>query len=141
MRKTHFKDTIGKVGLCFGLLLLGEGLFGFGLFWPVLLALIVATRQTYYWGFLLGLLLSVMSATPLGLASLIITGGLFIFERCRYFWRDNVWLTGLAAVMFGLAGDKILGLSWSLFEGFLVLGLTYVIWRFDYFSDEVALSR
>lgn len=141
MTKTHFKDIIGKVGLCFLLLLLGEGLFGFGLFWPVLLALVIRTRQTYYWGFLLGLVLSLMTATSLGLASLVISGGLFIFERWRGVLRDNIWLMGLVAATFGFAGDKILGLPWSLFEGVTVLGLTYLIWRFDYFADEVALSR
>ena len=140
MRKTQSKDTIGKVFLCALLLLLGEGLFGISLFWPVILSLIVTTRKTYYLGFVLGLVLSVMTGTYLGLASLLIVGGLFIFERWRGVLGDNVWLTGLVAVLFGLVVDFALGLSWSLIEGIFNFGLTFLIWKLGYFADEVHLT-
>lgn len=140
MRKTQSKDTIGKVILCSLLLLLGEGLFGLSLFWPVILVLVVTTRRTYFFGLLLGLALSVMTGTTLGLASLLIVGGLFVFERWRGALRDNVWLTGLVAVLFAGSVDLILGLSWSLLDGLLNFGLTYLIWKLGYFADEVHLT-
>ncbi len=110
------------------------------LFWPVLFSLVRLTKKTYWLGFGLGLVLSVMTGTALGLASLVIVAGLFIFERWRGRLRDNVWLTGLAAVAFGFIGDKILGLSWGPVEGLTNFGLTWLLVRLDYFADEVHLT-
>src|SRR3989339_621336 len=102
MRKTQTKNTTGKIVLSFILLFLGEGLFAMSLFWPVLFSLVVGSpKKTYWLGFLLGLIFSVMTGTALGLASLVIVAGLFIFERWRGVLGNNVWLTGLAAVAFG----------------------------------------
>lgn len=111
-----------------------------GLFWPVLFSLVLTTKKTYWLGFLLGLILSVMTGTALGLASLIIVCGLFIFQRWRGVLRDNVWLSGLAAVALGLIADRILGLSWSVAEGLTNFGLTWLLWKLDYFADEVHLT-
>lgn len=140
MRKTQTKNSIGKIILSFILLLLGEGLLGMSLFWPVLFSLVLLTKKTYWLGFLLGLILSVMTGTALGLASLIIVGGLFIFQRWRGVLRDNVWLSGLAAAALGLIADRILGLSWSVLEGLVNFGLTWLLWKLDYFADEVHLT-
>ena len=142
MRKTQTKDTIGKIVLSLALLLIGEGFFGFGLFWPVLFSLVLTTKKTYWLGFFIGLILSVMTGTALGLASLVIVSGLFIFERWRWgVLRDNVWLSGLAAVVFGFIVDRILGLSWGVAEGLINFGLTWLLWKLDYFADGVHLTR
>ena len=110
------------------------------LFWPVLFSLLGLTKKTYWLGFLLGLVLSLMTGTALGLASLVIVVGLFIFERWRGVLGNNVWLTGLAAVAFGFIGDRILGLSWGLVEGLTNFGLTWLLARLGYFADEVQLT-
>jgi len=86
------------------------------------------------------LVLSLMTGTALGLASLVIVAGLFIFERWRGWLGDNVWLTGLAAVAFGFIGDRILGLSWSAAEGLINFGLTWLLMRLGYFADEIQLT-
>ncbi|MFZ2201779.1 MAG: hypothetical protein WAV56_00085 [Microgenomates group bacterium] len=140
MRKTQTKNSIGKVVLSLGLLLLGEGLFGFGLFWPVMFSLVLVSKRTYWLGFFLGVILAVMTGTALGLASLVIICGLFVFERWRGVLRDNIWLTGLAAVLLGLVSDRILGLSWGWVEGLANFGLTWFLWRLDYFAEEVHLT-
>ena len=110
------------------------------LFWPVLFSLITMTKKTYWLGFWLGLILSLMTGTALGLASLAIVAGLFIFERWRGWLGDNVWLTGLAVVAFGFIGDRILGLSWSAAEGLINFGLTWLLVRLGYFADEIQLT-
>ena len=140
MRKTQTKNITGKIVLSFSLLFLGEGLLAMNLFWPVLFSLITMTKKTYWLGFWLGLILSLMTGTALGLASLAIVAGLFIFERWRGWLGDNVWLTGLAVVAFGFIGDRILGLSWSAAEGLINFGLTWLLVRLGYFADEVQLT-
>src|SRR3989344_1052769 len=124
MRKTQTKNSTGKIVLSFILLFLGEGLFAMSLFWPVLFSLLGLTKKTYWLGFLLGLILSLMTGTALGLASLVIVVCLFIFERRRVFLGHNVWLTGLAAVAVGFIAYKNLGLSWGIVEGMTNFGLT-----------------
>ena len=140
MRKTQTKNITGRIVLSFVLLFLGEGLFAMSLFWPVLFSLVGLTKKTYWLGFLLGLIFSVMTGTALGLASLVIVGGLFIFERWRGVLGDNVWLTGLAAVAFGFTADRILGLSWGSVEGLTNFGLTWFLMRLGYFADEIHLT-
>ena len=140
MRKTQTKNITGRIVLSFVLLFLGEGLFAMSLFWPVLFSLVGLTKKTYWLGFLLGLIFSVMTGTALGLASLVIVGGLFIFERWRGVLGDNVWLTGLAAVAFGFTADRILGLSWGPVEGLTNFVLTWFLMRLGYFADEIHLT-
>lgn len=141
MSKTHLKDTTGKIVLGGLALLLGETLLGYGLFWPFLLALMLKTRRTYLVGFMAGLMLSVMTATALGLASLVIVACLFIFERGVGWLLGNVWSMGLVAVVFGLGLDLVLGLPWSALEGLTVALVTMLLWKLGYFADEVHLSR
>ena len=141
MRKAQTKNITGKIILSFTLLLLGEGLLAMGLFWPVLFSLVLTTKKTYWLGFLLGLIFSVMTGTALGLASLVIVGSLFIFQRWRGWLRYNVWLTGLAVVVAGLVSDRILGLAWGGVEGLANFGLTWLLWKLDYFADEVHLTN
>ncbi len=141
MKNAQTKNTIAKHGLCLILFLFGESLLSWGLYWPVLISLLIESRSAYYLGFGVGLLLSLMTGTRLGLASGLIVVALLIFEIGMGKLRANVWLTGSAAVLFDLATDHILGLSWSFGEGTAVLALTWVFWKLGYFADEVHLSR
>lgn len=141
MSKTHLKDTTGKIILGGLALLLGETLLGYGLFWPFLLALMLKTKRTYLIGFVAGLMLSVMTATSLGLASLVIVVCLFIFDRGGGWFLGNVWLMGLTAAVFGLGLDLVLGLPWNALEGLVVALVTMLLWKLGFFADEVHLSR
>lgn len=141
MKKTHFKDTIGKIVLSLLLLFLGETIFNYGLYWPLLFSLVMITRRTYYFAFLLGTLVSSLTSSSLGLASLTLVAGLFIFERL---WRGlggRMWLTGLVVFGFSFLTDRILGLSWSVFEGVVNVALVVLLWKLEFFSDEIHLSH
>ena len=140
MRKTHYKDTIGKIIISLVLLFVGEGLFNFGLYWPILLSLVLVTRRTYFYALVFGLLLSSVTSTDLGLASLLLVVGLFIFERLRVGLGNNMWLTGLLVFGYSFLTDLILGLSWGVVEGVVNLSLFLLLWRLDFFGDEIHLQ-
>lgn len=141
MKKTQTKDTIAKMILSLVLLFLGEGLFSFGLYWPVIMSLGLVSKRGYWYGFIFGILASAVTRTPLGLASLLIVMGLFLFGRLRERFRDNVGLVGLVVVVFGLVTDKVMGLSWSVLEGGAVFLVTLLLFRLDFFSDDLHLSN
>ncbi len=140
MKKTHFKDTIGKMILCLVLLFVGESLFSFGLYWPVILGLVLVTRRAYFFALFFGLIVSSVTATSLGLASLFLVVGLFIFERLGIWLGNNMWLTGLLVVGFSFLTDLVLGLSWGVTEGAANLILLLLLWKLDFFGDEIHLN-
>ncbi len=141
MKKTQTKDTTGKIILSLLLLFLGEGLFSFNLYWPVLFSLVYISKKTYWYGFFFGILVSVVSLTPLGLMSLLIVAGLFIFGRIREQVRSNFLLIALAAVIFNLVSDKLSGLSWSVSEGLANFVLTWLLFKLDFFNDDLHLAN
>lgn len=132
MKKTQTKDTTAKIILSLGLLFLGEGLFSFGLYWPVIMSLGLVSKRGYWYGFVFGILVSAVTHSPLGLASLLIVMALFLFGRLRERVRANVWLIGLMAVLFNLVADKVMGLSWSLLEG----GAVFLLMIYTCPTDE-----
>jgi len=141
MEKTQTKDTTAKIILSLVLLFLGEGLFSFGLYWPVIMSLGLASKKGYWYGFIFGVLVSAVTRSTLGLASLLIVVALFLFGRLRERVRENVGLIGLAAVVFNLVADKAMGLSWSVFEGGVVFLLILLLFRLDFFNDDLHLSN
>jgi|CXWL01.1.fsa_nt_gi hypothetical protein len=141
MKKTHFKDTIGKIVLSLLLLFLGEGLFNYGLYWPVLFSLVIITRKTYYFTFIFGILVSSLTSSSLGLASLTLVAGLFVFERLWSSLGGRLWLVVLVAFGLSFLTDRILGLSWIVFEGMVNIALVVLLWKLEFFSDEIHLSH
>lgn len=141
MKKTQTKDTTGKIILSLFLLFLGEGLFSYGWYWPMIMSLGLASKRAYWYGFFFGILVSGVTRTSLGLASLLIVIALFLFGRLREKVRANVWLIGLVAILFNLVADKLLGLSWTVFEGATGFLLTLLLFRLDFFNDDLRLSN
>lgn len=82
-----------------------------------------------------------MTRSLLGLASLLIVSGLFLFGRLRERVRENVVLIGLTAVVFNLVADKAMGLSWSVLEGGAIFLVTFLLFRLDFFDDDLHLSN
>jgi len=82
-----------------------------------------------------------VTKTTLGLASLLIVVALFLFGRFREQVRSNIWLVGLMGVGLNFVSDKILGLSWTVFEGVAVFLLTVFLSRLDFFNDDLHLSN
>lgn len=141
MKKTQTKDTTVKIILTLLLLFFGESLFSYGWYWPVVLSLGFVSKRAYWYGFVFGILVSGVTRTPLGLASLLIVTSLFLFGRLRERVRSNVWLISLAAVLFNLVSDKLMGLSWSVFEGVVIFLTTLLFFRLDFFNDDLHLSN
>ncbi len=141
MKKTQTKDTTGKIILSLVLLFLGEGLLSYGLYWPAILSLGFNSKKAYWFAFLFGILVSAVTKTTLGLASLLIVVALFLFGRFREQVRSNIWLVGLMGVGLNFVSDKILGLSWTVFEGVAVFLLTVFLSRLDFFNDDLHLSN
>lgn len=140
MKKTQTKDTTGKIILSLLLLFLGEGLFSFNLYWPVLFSLVFISKKTYWYSFFFGALVSIVTSTSLGLMSLLIVIGLFVFGRIRERVRSNFLLIALVVVLFNFAGDKLAGLNWSFSEGLANFGLTYLLFKLDFFNDDLRLA-
>lgn len=140
MRKSQTKNTTGKIILSVVFLFLGEGLFSLGLYWPFLLSLFISSGGRYGFAFLFGVLVSLVTATSLGLASLILVVGLFVFSRLRVVTPNNFWLAAGGAVVLGLVTDKVLSLSWSVYEAFANLALVFLLSRLGYFDDDLRLS-
>lgn len=115
-------------------------MFNYGWYWPVILSLGFTSKKSYWFGFFIGILVSAVTKTNLGLASLLIVAALFIFDRLREQMRSNTWLVGLAAVIFGLVADKLMGTNWSFFEGVTVFLLSRLLYRLDFFNDDLHLS-
>ena len=141
MKKTQTKDTTGKIVLSLALLFLGEGLFSFGLYWPVILSLGFSLKKGYWYGLVFGLLVSAVTRTDLGLASALIVVALFLFSRLREQVGSNRWLVGFVAIGANLAADKIMGLSWGIVEGVSVLLLALLLFKLDFFNDDLHLSN
>jgi len=141
MKKSQSKDTTEKIILSLVLLFLGEGLFGFGLYWPVLLSLGLSSKNSYWYGLVFGVLVSAVTKTSLGWASLIIVLALFIFDRVREKIRANIILVFIIVCVLNLVTDKILGQSWGIFE-LLANGLvTMILFRLEFFNDDLHLSN
>ncbi|OGD72447.1 hypothetical protein A3A84_02600 [Candidatus Collierbacteria bacterium RIFCSPLOWO2_01_FULL_50_23] len=122
------------------LLFLGEGLFNFGLYWPVLFSLTFISKKAYWYGFLFGVLVSVVTATPLGVMSLTIVAGLFIFERVVERVGGSFLLVTVSAIVFNLISDKLAGANWSIGEGLTNLVLTWLLFKMDFFNDDLHLA-
>lgn len=141
MKKTQSKDTIGKIILSILLLFLGEGLFGFSLYWAVLLSLTMKSKNRYWFGVIFGILVSSVTKTGLGIASLMIVLTVFIFDRIR----NQIGVSPLMVIVFvggvNLLADWVMGLRFGWLEltaGGLVTALVY---KLDFFNDDLHLSN
>ena len=124
------KNTI-KAVLAIGVaVILGEGVLGWGLYWPLLLML--SDWDGIFWlGLIVGILVAIFGAIPVGLPSLFIVVVLglasFLLRTKR---GSEVWLI-LISLAANLLMDKIFGLSWSLIEmvGVLAVGILVFSWE------------
>lgn len=110
-------------------LLLGEGVLGWGIYWPFLLVLL-DWSGIYWLTVVAGLLISVLRGIPIGLPSLFllaVIGGLSIITNVR---KEMSWVVVVVAVVANLVFDKVFGLSWSMGElvGVVVFSLIAVKW-------------
>ena len=123
------KNTTKTVLTLLIMVLLGEGVLGWGLFWPFLLTLL-NWNGVYWLAFGVGILISVLRGLSIGLPSLfilVVIGGLSIIMSTR---KEMGWVMVLLGVVCSVVFDMAFGLSWSLWETLAVLlsGLLALSW-------------
>lgn len=141
MKKTQSKDTIGKIILSILLLFLGEGLFGFALYWAVLLSLTMKSKNRFWFGVLFGILVSSVTKTELGVASLAIVLAVFVFDRIRNQVGANLMMVLIFVGLVSFLTDWAMGLRFGWME--LIAGgvLTFLFYKLDFFNDDLHLSN
>ena len=139
MKKTQTKNTTGLMLLSLALLFFGEGVFSAGLYWPVLFSLSYISSNIYWFAFLFGILVSLVTVTPFGLASLVLIGGLFLFGRIQLAVGNNFLFLVLIGSIFGFVTDIVLSLSWSFFEAVGSALVIFTLWRLNFFDNDLAL--
>ena len=141
MKKTQSKDTIGKIILSILLLFLGEGLFGYSLYWAVLLSLTMKLKNRYWFGLLFGILVSSVTKTELGVASLAVVLVIFIFDRIRNQIGANLFMVIAFVSLINFLTDLAMGLRFGWVE-LVASGLTTsLFYKLDFFNDDLHLSN
>jgi hypothetical protein len=95
--------------------LIGEGVFGLGFFWPFLLILL-DWRGIYWLSFVLGILISAIYHIPVGLPSMylvIVTGALALVFNSR---KETGLIILIVSVVANFVFDKVFGLTWNMFD-------------------------
>ncbi len=121
------KNTIKTVSAVIIMVLLGEGVLGWGLYWPFLLSLL-NWSGVYWLALVIGVLISVLQGLSIGLPSLfilVVVGGLSFLLNAR---KEMGWIIILLGVVCCVVFDIVFDLSWSIWEvlalllsGFLAL--------------------
>lgn len=123
------KNTTKTVLTLMIMVLLGEGVLGWGLYWPFLLTLL--NWDGVYWLALgVGVLVSVLRGLSVGLPSLfilVVVGGLSLVMSTR---KETGWVIVILGVVCSVVFDIVFGLGWSVWEvlGVLIAGLVAMAW-------------
>lgn len=108
----NITKAVLTVVLC---VLVGEGVFGLGFFWPFLLILL--EWQGVYWlALAVGILISTIYRIPIGLPSMflvVVAGGLSLVFGSR---KETGWVILIVSILANFIFDKVFGLPWSFFD-------------------------
>ena len=123
------KNTTKTVLTLLIMVLLGEGVLGWGLFWPFLLTLL-NWSGVYWLAFVVGIFISVLRGLSIGLPSLfilVVVGGLSFLMSTR---KEMGWAIVLLGVVSSIVFDIAFGLNWSFWEvsAVFVSGLLALSW-------------
>jgi hypothetical protein len=123
-----FKDIIYKLTGVVVLLLIGEGVFGWAIYWPALWFLL-GWRYVYFLALALGFLLSGLTGVGWGVASLALVLGTGLLSWFREFLGGSEsWFDVLAVVLVAFLANLVMSLPFSLFEG-VVIFLVMMFWK------------
>ncbi|HOX95799.1 MAG TPA: hypothetical protein PLI45_00240 [Candidatus Woesebacteria bacterium] len=123
------KNNIKTIITVLVLVILGEGVLGWGLYWPFLLALL-NWRGVYWLAFGVGILISVLRGMSIGLPSLfilVVVGGLSLLLNAR---KEVSWVLIVIGAVASIVFDMVFGLDWSIWEviAVLIAGVVAVSW-------------
>lgn len=92
--------------------LIGEGVFSLGIFWPFLLILL-EWSSIYWFSLFIGILIASIYHLPVGLPALflvVVIGGLSFVFNSR---KETGWVMLLISILANFVFDKVFGLTWS----------------------------
>lgn len=123
------KNTIKTILIVLLTVVLGEGVLGWGIFWPFLLALL-GWNGVYWLALFVGILVSVLRGMSVGLPSLFIlavVGGLSLVLSTR---KEMGWVLVVISVLAGVIFDTVFGLGWSVWEviAIVIFGFLSLSW-------------
>lgn len=115
MNKNIIYKTVGVVIL----LLIGEGVFGWAVYWPVLWFLL-EWKYVYWLVFALGFLLTGLTGLVIGWSSLVLVVGVWILSLLKGFLGKDTWMEVLAVTGVAWAASLVTGLQFSLVEAVVI---------------------
>lgn len=123
------KNTIKVVIAVLLAVAFGEGVMGWGLYWPFLL-LLLDSRFVYWLAFVVGIFVSVFRGIPVGLPSVflvMVVGAMSILMSSR---RENSVVILVVAVVANFIFDKVFGFGSSIWEivAIVVCGVIGMRW-------------
>ena len=121
------------------LLAVGEGVFGWGGFWVLLFLLPLELGSSYWIGFFVGLFVSQLTASPLGLVSCLVILTMFVYSRMANQVKTNPVVLFLFAAAVNLLADRLAGSGWGQVE-IVATGILVLIMRsLGYLKEELRL--
>lgn len=133
------KNIIKSVTTLFLLVVFGEGVMGWGLFWPFLL-IMIGYKGVYWLAFGVGILVSVFHGLLVGLPSLfilVVVGLLSFFLNVK---KEIGWVVVVLGVLCGLVFDLVFGLSFGIVEAvMIVIAGVFAVFIFEN-SDSISLK-
>ena len=126
MIENQVKNTIKVLLGAILAVVIGEGILGWGLYWPFLFILL-EWNGIYWFALILGILISVFNGVPVGLPSLflvVVVGVMSIFFDNR---KDLLLVMAILSMVANFIFDKLFGLNWSVIEGLVVLVFSFFV--------------
>lgn len=123
------KNTTKTILTLLVLVLFGEGIFGWGVYWPFLLTLL-NWSGVYWLAFGIGILMSVLRGLSVGLPSLfilVVVGGLSLIMSVK---KEIGWVVVLMGVLCSVVFDLVFGLNLGIGEVLIVFlfGILALSW-------------
>lgn len=116
------KNIIYKMVGVVILLLIGEGVFGWAVYWPVLWFLL-EWKYVYWLVFALGFLLTGLTGLVIGWSSLVLIVGVWILSLLKGFLGKDTWMDVLAVTGVAWVASLVTGLQFSLVEAVVIASI------------------
>lgn len=139
MGETRNKNNIVIWLLVIGSILVGEMVFGIGLYLPILLAL--GTKKSVYWqGLVVAILLGIGKGVSIGMMGLLIWLAIFIYSFVVNRVRPPWWGLVIYIVSVGWIIDSILGFGYNIFESIVVVVLVWWFHSLGLLKEELRVK-
>lgn len=118
---------------------IGEGVFGFGFFWPFLLILL-DWHWIYWFALFVGVLISGLYRIPVGLPSLflvVVVGGLSLLFSSR---KETGIVMLIISLVANVVFDLVFGLKWNVWEIFSVVAAWFIAVRWFEKAETIKIN-